>query len=631
MSSAARIGYVGDAGTLETVESDLGGRLTFVPLDSPGAVDSAGIDCLLCVDPLSKEYEAIPSVVLTDTETIVNDARRSGARVLPKNTLDCPEILLAQIEATVGARRSSIDTDRTSAIMDTVEDVIYAFDEDGFLYWNRRVSEITGLDDDELGSTHPFELFSGEDAERLSSTINDCEPIRLPFTIEMALPASNGGAVPYEFTNSLLVEDETTIGICGIGRDVSEYKDTLRTLERLLEGTRDLMAAEGQIGVAETAVSAANEVLGLSHNGICLANEKRLEPIAYTDTVETSLGTIPTLETDSLAWEVFESGEDRVYERVHEQERIHNPDTHLQSEMIFSLGEYGVLLAGSEEQSAFDDADIYFAKLLAAATESALDRAAKRTELERKNSQLEEFVGVVSHDVRNPLNVAEGSLELAIQTGDDGHLERVKESHRRVNEIIDGLLVLAREGNAVGETRPVVVGTVAEEAWTTVETGDATLVIGENRVVQADRNRLRQLFENAFRNSVEHSSTDSRNSSSSGDMRGSSASACKPESPGDSGDSVEHGSTNTQDSGVTVIVETSENGFSISDDGPGMSADERAARLETEFGTEDGFGLPIIRTITEGHGWDLALRESDSGGLRIEIRTNENGHGAGEQ
>ena len=611
MSSAARIGYVGDAGTLETVESDLGGRLTFVPLDSLGAVDSAEVDCLLCVDPLSKEYEAIPSVVLTDTETIVNDARRSGARVLPKNTLDRPEILLAQIEATVGARPSSSDTDLTSAIMDTVEDVIYAFDEDGFLYWNRQVSEITGLDD-KLGSTHPIELFSGEDTGRLSSTINDCEPTRLPLTIEMALPASDGGAVPYEFTNSLLVEDGTTIGICGIGRNVSEYKDTLRTLERLLEGTRDLMAAEGQIGVAETAVSAANEVLGLSHNGICLANEKRLEPIAYTDTVETSLGTIPTLETDSLAWEVFESGEDRVYERVHEQERIHNPDTHLQSEMIFSLGEYGVLLAGSEEQSAFDDADIYFAKLLAAATESALDRAAKRTELERKNSQLEEFVGVVSHDVRNPLNVAEGSLELAIQTGDDGHLERVKESHRRVNEIIDGLLVLAREGNAVGETRPVVVGTVAEEAWTTVETGDATLVVGENRVVQADRNRLRQLFENAFRNSVEHSSTDSRNSSS-------------------SGDSVEHGSTNTQDSGVTVTVETSKNGFSISDDGPGMSADERAARLEAEFGTEDGFGLTIIRTIAEGHGWDLALHESDLGGLRIEIRTNENGHAAGEQ
>lgn len=44
------------------------------------------------------------------------------------------------------------------------------------------------------------------------------------------------------------------------------------------------------------------------------------------------------------------------------------------------------------------------------------------------------------------------------------HLEDVKSSHDRMNEIIDGLLVLARKGDAVGKTRSVIVGTVAEEA-----------------------------------------------------------------------------------------------------------------------------------------------------------------------
>ncbi len=36
-----------------------------------------------------------------------------------------------------------------------------------------------------------------------------------------------------------------------------------------------------------------------------------------------------------------------------------------------------------------------------------------RTELERQNQRLEEFANIVSHDLRNPLAVAQGHLELA--------------------------------------------------------------------------------------------------------------------------------------------------------------------------------------------------------------------------
>lgn len=614
MDPAARIGYVGDSDTLEVVENDLGERLAFAPVGS--LASATEIDCLLCVGTLPEMDGETPVVVLTDDENAATEARLSGTRVLPMSILDQPEILLAQIEAAVGDVRRTHEKDGrlANAITDTVEDLIYAFNDEGLIYWNDRVSEISDLGDDELAAAHPLEFFSDDDAKRIESAISDCERTQLPVTVEVELTGSDGNAVPYEFTNSLLLEGGTEIGICGVGRNVSEYKHSLETLERLLDGTRELMAAEDGISVAETAVAAANEVLGLSHSGICLADGKRLEPVAYTDAVERSLGTVPTLGTDSLAWEVFESGDDRVYEHVHEESGIYNPDTHLRSEMIFSLGEYGVLLAGADEQCAFDDADIYFAKLLAAATESALDRADREDELEHKNAQLEEFIGVVSHDLRNPLNVATGALKLAVETGSDEHLQQVEKSHERMNEIIEGLLVLAREGKVVGVTRPVVVGTVAKEAWTTVETNGATLDIGDDCVIHADRNRLRQLFENAFRNSVEHSSTCSRN-------------------PERSSDSVEHSSTADRDSKseVTVTVETGEDGFSISDDGPGMTMDERSARLEAGFETGEGFGLAIIRTIAAGHGWGLALEEGDFGGLRIEISTNGDGRSSNDR
>lgn len=373
----------------------------------------------------------------------------------------------------------------------------------------------------------------------------------------------------------------------------SEKTETSRTLERLLEATDDLMAADDDAAVCQAVVSAADDVLGLEYSGICLATDAvRLDPVAYTEPVEHALGTVPTLDENSLAWEVYESGEDRVYEHLDREDGLHNPETHLRSEMIIALGPYGVFLAGSEESAAFDDADVYFAKLLATTAESALDRVTKRDELERKNAQLEEFVAVVSHDLRNPLTVASGSLALARETGEMALLNDVRASHERMTEIIDGLLVLAREGNAVGEIRPVIVGTVAEEAWSTVDTGDGTLRVGDNGAIDADRSRLRQLLENAFRNSVEH---------------------------GTSG-------LETADTDVTVTVAVTADGFRIDDDGPGIPPEERETLLAAEFGAENGgFGIPIIRTIAEGHGWELALDESDSGGLRIGITTDPEG------
>ncbi|MFB6186062.1 MAG: histidine kinase dimerization/phospho-acceptor domain-containing protein, partial [Halobacteriaceae archaeon] len=41
------------------------------------------------------------------------------------------------------------------------------------------------------------------------------------------------------------------------------------------------------------------------------------------------------------------------------------------------------------------------------------DHVKPKKELERQNGRLERFANVLSHDLRNPLNVAQGRLELA--------------------------------------------------------------------------------------------------------------------------------------------------------------------------------------------------------------------------
>jgi PAS domain S-box-containing protein len=85
--------------------------------------------------------------------------------------------------------------------------------------------------------------------------------------------------------------------------------------------------------------------------------------------------------------------------------------------------------------------------------------------LERANERLEQFASVVSHDLRNPLNVAQGHADLARQVDDDDeHLEKVIDSLERMDTIIGDVFTLAREGQSIGETEPVAVRDTARRA-----------------------------------------------------------------------------------------------------------------------------------------------------------------------
>jgi len=238
----------------------------------------------------------------------------------------------------------------------------------------------------------------------------------------------------------------------------------------------------------------------------------------------------------------------------------------------------------------------------------------RERELERQNERLDEFASIVSHDLRNPLNVAQGNLEMARERDEERFFDLVEEAQDRMSRMIDELLSLARHGDVVGEQRPVEFGEVARRAWGAVATGDAELVVTDDFVVVADRERLTELLENLFRNSVEHGSTSSRTQSD---------------------DSVEHGATGDGDLTVTVGAldatvepttfdgETDVGGFYVADDGPGIPTEDRETVFESGYTTADngtGFGLTIVEQIAEAHDWSVTVVESDSGGARFEFR-----------
>ncbi|WP_336037691.1 PAS domain S-box protein [Halobacterium yunchengense] len=231
------------------------------------------------------------------------------------------------------------------------------------------------------------------------------------------------------------------------------------------------------------------------------------------------------------------------------------------------------------------------------------ERKERERELRRQNDRLEEFASIVSHDLRNPLNVARGYLELAEQTGDDEYFRRMDEALDRMHDIIESVLSLARHGRSLDDARDIALADAAERAWRTVDTGDATLDVADDVTVTADESRFGSLLENLFRNAVEHGSP-------------------SPDSQ------ARRGATGYGGADVTVTVGALEDGdgFYVADDGPGIPEGEREAVFEygesrNEEGT--GFGLAIVHSVAEAHGWTAELTDSDAGGARFEFRTGD--------
>lgn len=203
------------------------------------------------------------------------------------------------------------------------------------------------------------------------------------------------------------------------------------------------------------------------------------------------------------------------------------------------------------------------------------------TEQKTRERKLDQFTSIVSHDLRNPLNVAMGRLELLSSECTSNHLKPIQRAHSRMAALIDDLLNLARAGADIAETTSVNLDSLVNGCWANVETASSTLVADIGRTVQADESRLKQLFENLIRNAIEH------------------------------------GGEN-----VTVTIGALDDGFYIEDDGAGIPAEARSDIFKTGYSMatdSTGLGLSIVKQIVDAHDWSLRLTEGAADGTRFEI------------
>ncbi|GGK62365.1 sensor histidine kinase [Haloarcula sebkhae] len=253
---------------------------------------------------------------------------------------------------------------------------------------------------------------------------------------------------------------------------------------------------------------------------------------------------------------------------------------------------------------------IFEARAISRAVEAERQRL-RRAAIEQRNERLDEFAAVVAHDLRNPLNVASGQLELERMDRDSEHLETAAKAMDRMETLVDRTLTLARSGHVISDTEAVALGELIDSCWEAVPTANATLQNEMTAIIDADPDRLRHLFENLFRNAVEHGSTGSRTQSGDSAEHGSTSS--RPAAD----DDLEHGSAD-----LTLRVGEMAEGFYVADDGSGIPAEMRDAVLDDGYTTTDGeggLGLAIVQRIVEAHGWEIDVTESDRGGTRFEI------------
>ncbi|MFB6165974.1 MAG: PAS domain S-box protein [Haloarculaceae archaeon] len=489
-------------------------------------------------------------------------------------------------------------------VLDTLADVFFVFTPQGeLLRWNQQLPKVTGYDDDELADLTVFDLLAGEYYEDAVDAIRETI-LQGAVAIEAEIVTADGERVPFEFRGSPLTDsDGEVMGIAGVARDISQRLDReaeLAQYRTIVEAVGDAVYtidAEGRFTLVNEALA---EITGYDQDELI---GEHVAKLMRDRDVETARETIRELLTAEAATQ-----------------------STFEMEAVTADGEH----IPCEDHMALLPTDSGF-RGTAGVVRDISERTERIRRLRRQNEQLDQFASVVSHDLRNPLNVITARLDLARETGDDEHFEAIERSARRMERLIDDLLTLAREGQTVGELDAVDLGSAARDAWRHVETGRAELAVEAAPPVAADGDRLASLLENLFRNSIEHGAPAGADETTAEEAAAvGSAADADPPRRADGDRPVGAGGA---DPALTVHVgpvtgpDGTVEGFYVEDDGTGIPPEERERIFEHGYSSESdgtGLGLVIVQGIVEAHGWEIRATESErhdgsTPGARFEI------------
>ncbi len=502
------------------------------------------------------------------------------------------EILAANLTTAFTQVDRARELEEYERLVETMGDSVYSIDLDGgYIRVNGTFEELTGYSRERLLAEGP-ELVLDDDGmaqfeaaiRRLLDADGGVE------TVETDLHTATDGVVPIEANLTLLpAEDEGFRGTVGVIRDTTEQQEREQELERY-----------------ETIVRAfPDEVYTLDREGVLTS----VIPPAGSE--ETTTGYDPEeLVGQHVSKVMPEADLDRAEELI--QELLASDEKRTVSFEMQTVTREGERIPNENHIALLPMENEAFQGTVGVLRNIA-DRKERRQELRRQNDRLEKFASFVSHDLRNPLNVASARLELVREDCHSPHLDDIEAAHERMGRLIEAVLTLAQEGEQPEEVEELSLETLAEQCWAHVDTGEATLVVDTDRTVRAEKPRVSQLLENLIRNAVEHSFTDPR-SQAPEDSEGPSPSGSRPQ--------ADDAADQAGEEPLMIRVGDLPDGFWVEDDGPGIPPDRREDVFEAGYSTTDegtGLGLNIVKEIAEAHGWSVRVTGGSEGGARFEF------------
>ena len=348
-------------------------------------------------------------------------------------------------------------------------------------YVNQRFVDTTGYSRPEAIGQHTRLLSSGELArsvyDELWTTIKDNRQWRGEFHNRR----KNGEYYWADATISPIVDDGGVIThFLAIQEDVTERKrsqeaeaqqrritDALRAIATALSRTLNLDTVLAQVlDSLEQTLDAPYDIahILLIENGVATIAQYRARPGFEYEAQTLTQIRLPVAETRSLR-EVAASGQPLVIPEVNEyagwvQTMVRS---NLRSVVCAPIrvddDVIGFLSLDSTQPHAFNDEHAHQVQIFADQVSVAIRNAqlyeqvqTYATSLEERNRELDAFSFTVAHDLRAPLNLITGYLSLIEMddlAGDSeselvGFLKEIKVGARKMNEIIEGLLLLAR-------------------------------------------------------------------------------------------------------------------------------------------------------------------------------------------
>ena len=422
---------------------------------------------------------------------------------------------------------------------------------------------IYGLDpESDLQLHEAFDFYHPDDRDRLRTQFQECLESGEPYSADVRVTRTDGEQRWVTAQGQRIQQQDTEI-VRGYVQDITDQKERINTLEQietLFDNAQDMLFIIEHLDdefIVKRVNQAFESATGLLNDDLRGKTPREL------------FGESRGQKIENKYRQCIEKGESLSYEETLAEEQVPNKESPTDDGLVhWKTHITPVKMDGEVDR-------------IVGATRDINEQKRREQELKRRNERLDEFTSIVSHDLRNPLNVVEGRLELGRDDCNSEHLADAADALDRCQALVNDTLTLARQGEQIGEMDSVDVSDVAEQSWQTVVTESAELNTETSLTISANSSSLQQLFENLYRNAIKHGGDD-----------------------------------------VTVRVGETANGFFVADTGPGIPESDWEDIFETGYSTTDsgtGFGLRIVKEIADGHGWEVSVVESQQGGARFEV------------